>query len=151
MPEQVGASAGIEPVERAASRRAVKKEPHGCDGVSPCERGTSRIEHIRVERAARRVSRLGSGEQRRDRWLGEYEPADELGMVTRQLQRGVRAVRRTDDLCRREFQRQQHGREILGVQLGGVRLIVLGLGIRPMIATAVHQHAVSLREEILLA
>ncbi len=72
-------------------------------------------------------------------------------MVACQLESRVRAVRRTDDLCRREFERQQHGREILGVQFGGVGLIVLDLGIRPMIATAVHQHAISLREEILLA
>src|SRR5258705_13251595 len=72
-------------------------------------------------------------------------------MVAGQLQGRIGAVRRTHDVCRRQVESQEQGGEILRVQLRRIRLVVVYLWIGRMIAAAVDEDPIDLRELGLLS
>src|SRR5204863_5442278 len=72
-------------------------------------------------------------------------------MIERQRETGVSAVPRTHDVRRRDIQRQQHRRQILGMQFGRIGLVVVYLRIGWMIAAAVDEDPIDLRELRLLS
>ena len=149
--QQVGTDACWEPIERPAPRPRIEEQPDPGDGISVRKCGARRIETVCIESTPRRIARLGGGQQRKDRRLRQHQRANELGMVPSQLQRRVRSVGRADDVRRSDIEGEQQRREILGMQLGRVRLVVVYLRIGRMIAAAVYEDAIDLRERILLA
>jgi len=87
---------------------------------------------------AARIARLGGGH--REKIGGSASTSERTSWDgPSQLQRRVRSVGRPDDVRRSDIEREQQRREILGMQLGRVRLVVVYLRIGRMIAAAVYR------------